>query len=163
MTPDPTLAAQIEAQICSFVPHEPDARGKFWVQRRGKRIEAFDEFEDAYAAGRRLDAEAILNLPAIVTALRQAEGNVPNLNSYIDGYEDAQEVSALRQAEAAPGVVEAIENRPRLLGMDFVNSIEEPIRVSDERGNPHLHYSAAHVRDAFAAGMAKALTLVSRS
>lgn len=49
----------------------------------------------------------------------------------------------------------AVENRPRLLAMDFVNSIEEPIRGVDERGHPYLSYSGAHVIAAFVAGMEK--------
>jgi hypothetical protein len=54
---------------------------------------------------------------------------------------------------------DAVENRPHLLAMAHINSVDDPICVVDERGNPHLRYSGGHVEEAFKAGMAKARAL----
>jgi len=45
-------------------------------------------------------------------------------------------------------------DRPHILALDHIASIQDPIRVTDNSGNPHLHYSAQHVKAAFLAGAA---------
>lgn len=49
-------------------------------------------------------------------------------------------------------------DRPHILALDHIASIEDPIRVTDDSGNPHLHYSAQHVKAAFLAGAAAQTT-----
>lgn len=44
-------------------------------------------------------------------------------------------------------------DRPHLLALDHIAAIDDPIRVTDDSGNPHLHYSAQHVKTAFVAGV----------